>query len=93
MRTALQRECTACRLKGNKTMSNMTKVIIGIVLPFLGTTLGSATVFFLKKEMNSKNENYWLLEAPVSKAIWHMAIPMMLGMSVNMIYNLTDTFL
>ena len=48
----------------------MTKVIIGIVLPFLGTTLGSATVFFLKKEMNSKNENYWLLEAPVSKAIW-----------------------
>ena len=46
-----------------------------------------------KKEMNSKNENYWLLEAPVSKAIWHMAIPMMLGMSVNMIYNLTDTFL
>ena len=42
--------------------------------------------------MNSKNENYWLLEAPVSKAIWHMAIPMMLGMSVNMIYNLTDTF-
>ena len=43
--------------------------------------------------MNSKNENYWLLEAPVSKAIWHMAIPMMLGLSVNMIYNLTDTFL
>ena len=42
--------------------------------------------------MKSKSENYWLLEAPVSKAIWHMAIPMMLGMSVNMIYNLTDTF-
>ena len=35
----------------------MTKVIIGIVLPFLGTTLGSATVFFLKKEMNSKLQN------------------------------------
>ena len=28
--------------------------------------------------MNSKNEYYWLLEAPVSKAIWHMAIPMIL---------------
>lgn len=42
--------------------------------------------------MKEKNENYWLLEAPVSKAIWHMAIPMMLGMSVNIIYNLTDTF-
>ena len=35
----------------------MTKVIIGIVLPFLGTALGSATVFFLKKEMNSKLQN------------------------------------
>ena len=42
--------------------------------------------------MNQKNENYWLLDAPVAKAIWHMAIPMMLGMSVNIIYNITDTF-
>lgn len=42
--------------------------------------------------MKQKNENYWLLDAPVSKAIWHMAIPMMLGMSVNIIYNITDTF-
>lgn len=42
--------------------------------------------------MNQKTENYWLLDAPVTKAIWHMAIPMMLGMSVNVIYNITDTF-
>lgn len=42
--------------------------------------------------MKQKSKNYWLLEASVSKAIWHMAIPMMLGMSVNMIYNITDTF-
>ncbi|WFM80926.1 MATE family efflux transporter [Streptococcus ruminicola] len=42
--------------------------------------------------MTQKTENYWLFNAPVSKAIWHMAIPMMLGMSVNMIYNITDTF-
>ena len=42
--------------------------------------------------MKQKNENYWLLDAPVTKAIWHMAIPMMLGMSVNIIYNITDTF-
>ena len=42
--------------------------------------------------MNQKSENYWLLDAPASKAIWHMAIPMMLGMSVNIIYNITDTF-
>lgn len=42
--------------------------------------------------MEQKNENYWLLDVPVAKAIWHMAIPMMLGMSVNIIYNITDTF-
>ncbi|MCW0823510.1 MATE family efflux transporter [Clostridioides difficile] len=42
--------------------------------------------------MNQKNENYWLLDAPVTKAICHMAIPMMLGMSINIIYNITDTF-
>ena len=42
--------------------------------------------------MKQKSETYWLLEASASKAIWHMAIPMMLGMSVNMIYNITDTF-
>lgn len=42
--------------------------------------------------MDTNNENYWLLDAPVTKAIWHMAIPMMLGMSVNVIYNITDTF-
>lgn len=42
--------------------------------------------------MEQKNENYWLFDAPVAKAIWHMAIPMMLGMSVNIIYNITDTF-
>lgn len=32
----------------------MTKVIIGIVLPFLGTTLGSATVFFLEERNEFK---------------------------------------
>lgn len=42
--------------------------------------------------MNKTDENYWLFKAPVSKAIWHMAIPMILGMSVNVIYNITDTF-
>lgn len=42
--------------------------------------------------MKQRNENYWLFDAPVAKAVWHMAIPMMLGMSVNIIYNITDTF-
>lgn len=42
--------------------------------------------------MKQRNENYWLFDVPVAKAIWHMAIPMILGMSVNIIYNITDTF-
>lgn len=42
--------------------------------------------------MNEKQETYWLTKAPVSRAIWHMAIPMMLGMCVNMIYGITDAF-
>ena len=61
-------------------MSNMTKVIIGIVLPFLGTTLGSATVFFLKKEMNSKLQNLlrgFAAGVMVAASIWSLLIPAM----------------
>ena len=31
-------------------------LVVGLLIPFLGTTLGSAMVFFLKKEMNKKLE-------------------------------------
>jgi len=41
--------------------------------------------------MDKKNL-YYLEEAPVSKAISHMAIPMILGMIVNVIYNITDAY-
>lgn len=27
-------------------------ILLGIMIPFIGTTLGSAMVFFMKKEMN-----------------------------------------
>ena len=59
-------------------MSNMTKVIIGIVLPFLGTTLGSATVFFLKKEMNSKLQNLlrgFAAGVMIAASVWSLLIP------------------
>lgn len=38
------------------------------------------------------NEMYYLEKAPVPKAIMHMAIPMIMGMAVNMIYNITDAY-
>ena len=46
--------------------------------------------------MKNKNEGndamYYLEKAPVSKAISHMAIPMIMGMIINMIYNITDAY-
>lgn len=41
---------------------------------------------------NKNNTLYYLKEAPVSKAIFHMAIPMILSMIINIIYNITDAF-
>jgi putative MATE family efflux protein len=38
------------------------------------------------------NEMYYLEKAPVPKAIVHMAVPMIMGMVVNMIYNITDAY-
>ena len=39
-----------------------------------------------------KDAMYYLEKAPIPKAIAHMAIPMILGMVVNMIYNITDAY-
>jgi len=35
---------------------------------------------------------YYLEKASVPKAIAHMSIPMILGMVVNMVYNITDAY-
>lgn len=43
-------------------------------------------------ENKKKDAMYYLEKAPVPKAIAHMAIPMILGMVVNMIYNITDAY-
>jgi len=43
-------------------------------------------------ENTKKDSLYYLEKAPVPKAIAHMAIPMILGMVVNMIYNITDAY-
>ena len=37
-------------------------VFTGLLIPFLGTTLGSATVFLMKKELNKKVEKMRLLK-------------------------------
>ena len=45
-------------------------VALGILLPFAGTTLGSAMVFLLKKEINPKQQKLvlWFAYGVVSAA-------------------------
>lgn len=38
-----------------------TNAMIGLLIPFIGTTLGSAMVFFMKSEINVKLEKLLLV--------------------------------
>ena len=53
-------------------------IIIGIILPFIGTTLGSALVFFIKEKINTK-ANILLIGFAIgvmlSASIWSLLIP------------------
>ncbi|AOZ95871.1 ZIP family metal transporter [Butyrivibrio hungatei] len=58
---------------------NMT-VLQGLLIPFLGTTLGSAGVFFMKKEMNKQLEKSltgFASGVMVAASIWSLIIPAM----------------
>ena len=61
-------------------------VLIGICLPFIGTTLGSACVFLLKKEMNAGLQKALLGFASgvmLAASVWSLLIPAM-NMSAHM---------
>ena len=52
--------------------------LIGIMIPFVGTALGSAMVFFMKKEMNKKLEKMLLGFASgvmIAASVWSLLIP------------------
>lgn len=54
------------------------EVIWGLLIPFLGTTLGSAMVFFMKNKMNKILEKFLLGFASgvmVAASIWSLIIP------------------
>ncbi|HNX15006.1 MAG TPA: ZIP family metal transporter [Oscillospiraceae bacterium] len=63
-------------------MNNIVKVLFGLLIPFAGTTLGAATVFFIKKQMKP-----WLQKAMlgfasgvmIAASVWSLLIP-----SINM---------
>ena len=58
------------------------KLLIGLLIPFLGTTLGSALVFLMKDKLNKKVEKIILGFASgvmIAASIWSLLIP-----SINM---------
>lgn len=55
-----------------------TKIIIGLLIPFLGTALGAAMVFFMKNSMNKKIEKTLLGFASgvmIAASVWSLLIP------------------
>lgn len=57
-----------------------TDVVTGILIPFIGTSLGSACVFFTKKEMKRRTQrmlNGFAAGVMVAASIWSLLIPAM----------------
>lgn len=54
------------------------QLALGILIPFVGTTLGSAMVFFMRREMNSRIEKLLLGFAAgvmIAASVWSLLIP------------------
>ena len=53
-------------------------IILGLLIPFLGTTLGAAMVFFMRKQMNKKLEKFLLGFASgvmIAASVWSLLMP------------------
>ncbi len=54
------------------------EIFWGLLIPFIGTTLGSAMCFFMKNEINKKIEKLLLGFASgvmISASVWSLLIP------------------
>lgn len=54
------------------------EMLLGILIPFIGTTLGSGCVFFMKKEMKEKTQKIlsgFAAGVMVAASIWSLLIP------------------
>ena len=59
-------------------VNNVLYSIAGILIPFIGTSLGSAFVFFLKKKMNEKFQKITVGFAAgvmIAASIWSLIMP------------------
>ena len=57
-----------------------TNVILGLIIPFLGTVLGAGMVFFMRKQINPKIEKILLGFAAgvmISASVWSLMQPSM----------------
>ena len=60
------------------TKNEMENIAIGLLIPFLGTTLGSAMVFLMKDKINSRVEKFLLGFASgvmMAASVWSLMIP------------------
>ena len=63
----------------------MPEIILGLIFPFLGTTIGASMVFFLKDKLNTKLQKILLGFASgvmIAASIWSLIIPA-IDMSAN----------
>ena len=63
---------------GKIKVSNILYSIIGILIPFIGTSFGSAFVFFMKKDMNDKIQKMTVGFAAgvmIAASIWSLILP------------------
>ena len=59
-------------------MDDMMKAALGVFIPLIGTTLGAATVFFLKKDMGPRLQKALLGFASgvmIAASVWSLLIP------------------
>lgn len=59
-------------------MTDVVKVIIGLIIPFVGTSLGAAMVFLMKGEMKSYVQKFLLGFASgvmIAASVWSLLIP------------------
>ena len=59
-------------------MNNILYSIVGILIPFIGTSLGSSLVFFMKKDMNEKFKKLTVGFAAgvmIAASVWSLILP------------------
>ena len=76
----MQRILTICIFASVNGGNMMNTIVVGLLIPFLGTVLGSAFVFLMKKEMSASLQKSLLGFASgvmVAASVWSLLIPAM----------------